>query len=373
MNNDKIYVTRPFLPPLEEYNEYLKKIWESGQLTNNGQFHQQLEQELCNYLGVKYISLFANGTLALITALQAMEIKGEVITTPYSFVATAHSLVWNGITPVFVDVDPVYGNLDPEQIEAAITPKTSAILPVHVYGHPCQHAAIEKIAKNHGLKVLYDAAHAFGVKENNSSVLNYGDLSILSFHATKVYTTLEGGAIVCHSPEMKKHIDNLKNFGFRDYHVVSLGINAKMNEVQAAMGLLQLKYIDAALQKRKQVSDFYFEHLQNTAGLRLLSPAAGVAYNYSYFPVFIDEKTFGKSRDALFEELMKHNIYGRRYFYPLISHCRPYKDLGSAQQGKMPVAEKIAEQVICLPIYQDLEMDTVKIICEIIRSFRAEE
>jgi len=363
---NKIYVTRPFLPPLEEYNEYLKKIWESGQLTNNGQFHQQLEQELCNYLGVKYISLFANGTLALITALQALDIKGEVITTPYSFVATAHSLVWNGITPVFVDVDPVYGNLDPQKIEAAISPKTSAILPVHVYGHPCQHAAIEKIAKNHGLKVLYDAAHAFGVKENNSSVLNYGDLSILSFHATKVFTTLEGGAVVCHTPEMKQHLDNLKNFGFRDYHVVSLGINAKMNEVQAAMGLLQLKYIDAALQKRKQVSDFYFKHLENTAGLRLLSPAAGVAYNYSYFPVFVDEKTFGKSRDALFEALEKNNIFGRRYFHPLITQFPSYRDFATAQPGLTPAAEKIAYQVICLPIYPDLDEDTLRLICKII-------
>ncbi|HOV11185.1 MAG TPA: DegT/DnrJ/EryC1/StrS family aminotransferase [Bacteroidales bacterium] len=366
MEQKKIYVTQPFLPPLEEYNEYLKKIWESGQLTNNGQFHQQLEQELCKYLGVKYISLFANGTLALITALQAIDIKGEVITTPYSFVATAHSLVWNGITPVFVDVDPVYGNLDPKQIEAAITPKTSAILPVHVYGHPCRHLEIKKTAEKFGLKLVYDAAHAFGVKENNSSVLNFGDLSILSFHATKVYTTLEGGAIVCHSPEMKKHIDNLKNFGFRDYHVVSLGINAKMNEVQAAMGLLQLKYIDAALQKRKQVSDFYFEHLQNTAGLRLLSPTAGVTYNYSYFPVFIDKKKFGKSRDELFEALEKNNIFGRRYFHPLITQFPSYRNFATAQPGLMPVAEKIADQVICLPIYPDLDEDTLRFICKII-------
>ncbi len=366
MEQKTIYVTRPFLPPLEEYNEYLKKIWESGQLTNNGQFHQQLEQALCDYLGVKYISLFANGTLALITALQALDIKGEVITTPYSFVATAHSLVWNGITPVFVDVDPVYGNLDPEKIEKAITSRTSAILPVHVYGHPCAHAAIEKIAKDHGLKLIYDAAHAFGVKQDSSTVLNFGDLSILSFHATKVYTTLEGGAIVCHTAEMKKHIDNLKNFGFRDYHVVSLGINAKMNEVQAAMGLLQLKYMDVALQKRKQVNDFYFEQLKNTKGLRLLSPAVNVAYNYSYFPVFVDEITFGRSRDELFEALEKNNICGRRYFHPLITQFPSYRDFSTAKPGLLPEAEKIADQVICLPIYPDLDKNTLRLICSIV-------
>ena len=372
MNNDKIYVTRPFLPPLEEFDEYLKEIWASGQLTNNGQFHQQLEKELCAWLGVNYISLFANGTLALITALQALDIKGEVVTTPYSFVATAHALVWNGITPVFADTDPEYGNLDPRHIEAAITDKTSAILPVHVYGHPCHHAEIEKTAKKHGLKLIYDAAHAFGVQQNGSSILNYGDLSILSFHATKVFTTLEGGAIVCHTPEMKQHIDNLKNFGFRNYEVISLGINAKMNEIQAAMGLLQLKYVDASIEKRRSLSAFYFEQLGDINGIRLLSPASDVHYNYSYFPVFIDEELYGKSRDALYEELIKHNIYGRRYFYPLISHCHPYKDLGSAQQGIMPVAEKIAEQVICLPIFHDLERDIVTNICEIIRNFRAE-
>lgn len=372
MNNDKIYVTRPFLPPLEEFNEYLKEIWASGQLTNNGPFHQQLENELCTYLGVKYISLFANGTLALITALQALDIKGEVITTPYSFVATAHALVWNGIMPVFTDIDPVYGNLDTKKIEEAITEKTSAILPVHVYGHPCNHSEIERIAKKHGLKLIYDAAHAFVVRQNGSSILNYGDLSVLSFHATKVFTTLEGGAIVCHTPEMKQHIDNLKNFGFRNYEVISLGINAKMNEVQAAMGLLQLKYVEASIEKRKSLSSCYFEHLSNINGLRLLTPLDDVRYNYSYFPVFIDEEKYGKSRDALFEELIKHNIYGRRYFYPLISHCPPYKELESAQQGIMPVAEKIAEQVICLPIFQDLDTEKVKFICEIINGFHTE-
>jgi len=364
----KLYVTHPFLPPLEEFNEYLKEIWASGQLTNNGKFHQQLEQELCAYLGVKYISLFANGTLALITALQAMEIKQEVITTPYSFVATAHSLIWNGITPVFVDIDPVYGNLDPQKIEAAITDKTSAILPVHVYGNPCDHTEIEKIAKKHKLKLIYDAAHAFGVKQNDESILNFGDLSVLSFHATKVFHTLEGGAIICHTPEMKEHIDNLKNFGFRNYKVVSLGINAKMNELQAAMGLLQLKYIDIAIEKRKSVNNLYCEQLNDVKGIRLLPTLPNVQYNYSYFPIFVDKEIYGKSRDELFEELEKHNIYGRRYFYPLIGQFPSYRELDSSQPGKTPAAEKIADQVICLPIYPDLEKDIVNLICEIIKS-----
>ncbi len=364
----KIYVTHPFLPPLEEFNEYLKEIWTSGQLTNNGKFHQQLEQELCAYLGVKYISLFANGTLALITALQAMEIKGEVITTPYSFVATAHSLIWNGITPVFVDIDPVYGNIDPQKIEAAITDKTSAILPVHVYGNPCTHTKIEKIAKKHKLKLIYDAAHAFGVKQNDESILNFGDLSVLSFHATKVFHTLEGGAIICHAPEMKEHIDNLKNFGFRNYKVVSLGINAKMNEMQAAMGLLQLKYIDTAIEKRKAVNNFYCRQLNDVKGIRLLPALPNVQYNYSYFPIFVDKAIYGKSRDELFEKLEKHNIYGRRYFYPLIGQFPSYRELDSSQPGKTPAAEKIAEQVICLPIYPDLENNMVSLICEIIKN-----
>jgi len=366
---EKIFVTQPFLPPLDEFNEYLKKIWESKYITNNGPFHEQLEQKLSEYLGVKYISLFSNGTLALITALQALEIKGEVITTPYSFVATAHSLVWNGITPVFTDVDPVYGNLDPEKIEAAITDKTTAILPVHVYGNPCAHAQIEEIAAKHNLKLIYDAAHAFAVKQNGISVLNFGDLSILSFHATKVYNTIEGGAIVCHTPEMKRHIDDLKNFGFRDeITVIAPGINAKMNEMQAAMGLLQLKYIDSNIEKRKIISSEYTAQLSGVKGLRMLSPLPGVDYNYSYFPVFIDKTQYGKNRDQLYAELKTHDIFGRRYFYPLISQFSTYSGLDSAKPGKLPVAEDVAQQVICLPIYPDLDLDTIRYICSIIKS-----
>ena len=366
---DKINVTQPDLPPLEEFQEYLKQIWESKRITNNGPFHQQLEKELCEYLGVKYISLFSNGTLALVTALQALKIRGEVITTPYSFVATTHSLWWNNIKPVFVDVDPVYGDIDPAKIEAAITPRTTAILPVHVYGNPCNMEAIQQIAETYNLKVLYDAAHAFGVKYKGESVLNYGDMSVLSFHATKVFNTFEGGAIVCHDEKTKRHIDDLKNFGFRgETTVVAPGINAKMNEVQAAMGLLQLKYIDKNLQKRKDIARQYRKLLYDLPGLRFMEDMSKVQHCYSYFPVFIDGKKFGKSRDALYEKLKEHNIYTRRYFYPLISQFPTYSGLESAKPGKMPVAEKIAEEVICLPIYPGLRTETVQFICKILKT-----
>jgi dTDP-4-amino-4,6-dideoxygalactose transaminase len=331
-----IMVTQPDLPPLEEFQEYLKQIWESKRITNNGPFHQQLEKELCEYLGVKYISLFSNGTLALVTALQALKIRGEVITTPYSFVATTHSLWWNNIKPVFVDVDPVYGNIDPEKIEAAITPRTTAILPVHVYGNPCNMEAIQQIAETNNLKVMYDAAHAFGVKHKGQSVLNFGDMSVLSFHATKVFNTFEGGAIVCHDEKTKRHIDDLKNFGFRgETTVVAPGINAKMNEVQAAMGLLQLKYIDKNIQKRKDIARQYRELLYDIPGLRFMEDMPEVQHCYSYFPVFIDEEKMGMSRDALYEKLKEHNIYGRRYFYPLISQFPTYRGTGFCTAGEI--------------------------------------
>jgi len=363
-----ILVTQPFLPPLDEFQEYLKKIWESKWLTNNGQFHKELEKELCNYLGVKYISLFSNGTLALITALQALKITGEVITTPYSFVATTHSLWWNGIKPVFVDIEPKTLNLDPDKIEAAITPKTTAIMPVHVYGNPCNVQRIKEIADTYGLKVIYDAAHTFGVTMNNNSVLNFGDLSVMSFHATKVYNTFEGGAIVCHDEATKKRIDNLKNFGFvNETTVVTPGINAKMNEVQAAMGLLQLKYIDENILSRKQIAETYRENLKGIEGLTYLEDILNVKHCYSYFPVFVDKEKYGKTRDELYEELKKNNIFGRRYFYPLISQFPIYKGLDSAKTGKLFVAEKITEQVICLPIYYNLSKEMVYQICEFIK------
>ncbi len=355
--NNPILVTQPLLPPLKEFEVYLKDIWESKWLTNNGKYHQALEKALCEYLGVKYISLFSNGTLALVTALQALRITGEVITTPYSFVATTHSLWWNNIKPVFVDIDPVTFNLDPDKIEAAITSKTTAIMPVHVYGNPCDVERIKGIADTYGLKVIYDACHTFGVTIKGIPVLNFGDLSIMSFHATKVYNTFEGGAIICHDEATKKRIDNLKNFGFiNETTVVAPGINAKMNEIQAAMGLLQLKYIDAAIEKRKKITEYYQQGLNGILGLKYMEDLPDVKHCYSYFPILIEKGKYGKTRDELYEELKKHNIFGRRYFYPLISQFPTYRGLDSAQPGKMPIAEKATSEVICLPIYADLDV-----------------
>jgi dTDP-4-amino-4,6-dideoxygalactose transaminase len=366
--NKPIYVTQPALPPLEEFTEYLKQIWESKILTNNGPFHQQFERDLTEYLGVKYLSLFANGTLALVTALQALRITGEVITTPFSFVATTHSLWWNNIKPVFVDIEPDYFTLDPEKIESAITPQTTAIMPVHVYGNPCKVDAIQKIADIYGLKVIYDAAHAFGVKINGNSILNYGDLSVLSFHATKGFNTIEGGAIICPDEKTKKRIDFLKNFGFADeVTVVEPGINAKMNELQAAYGLLQLKYIDGYIAKRKFIANIYRNKLADIEGIRTLCDIEGIHHSYAYFPILIDEAKYGCSRDELYEKLKSHNIFGRRYFYPLISQFPTYRGLDSARKGNLPVADKVAGQVICLPIYPELEHETVNYICNTIR------
>jgi len=364
-----ITVTRPYLPPLDEFIPYLQSIWESHILTNNGQFHQQLEKELCEYLGVKYISLFANGTLALITALQALKITGEVITTPFSFVASTHCLHWNGIKPVFCDIENNYFTIDPERIEALITPYTTAILPVHVYGNPCDQEKIQKIADKFKLKLIYDAAHAFGVKKDGSSICNWGDLSILSFHATKVFNTFEGGAIVCHDSEMKKHIDDLKNFGFHDeVTVMAPGINGKMNEIQAAFGLLQLKYIDRAIENRKLVSEFYQEKLNDIPGIACMTLVENIEYNYSYFPILIDRNKFRKTRDEVYEELKAQGIFTRRYFYPLISNFAPYKGLESANKDILKVAENIAEKVLCLPIYPDLEISSAEKVCKIIKA-----
>ena len=362
-----IYVTRPALPPLEKFVKYLEQIWENRVVTNQGPFHHQFEQDLADYLGVKHVALFANGTLALVTALQVLRITGEVITTPYSFVATTHALHWNNITPVFADIDPVYCNLDPEKIEAAITPRTTAILPVHVYGKPCDVEKIQEIADIYGLKVIYDAAHAFGVKNNGSSLLNWGDLSILSFHGTKVFTTMEGGAIICHDENTKKRIGYLKNFGFAgETKVVQPGINAKMNEMQAALGLLQLREVEKNISKRRDVASHYRQGLQGIPGIRLLNDVEGIRHNYPYFPIFVDEKEYGTSRDDLYEALKQNHIYGRRYFYPLISHFPIYRGFDSARSSNLPVAEKIANQVICLPIYPDLHSDNVQRIVRIV-------
>ena len=362
-----IYVTQPLLPPLEEFIPYLQQIWDSKQLTNGGQFHQQLEQELCNHLGVKHISLFSNGTLALMTAMQSLRITGEVITTPYSFVATAHSLLWNGIKPVFVDIDPITLNLDPSKVEAAITPQTTAIMPVHCYGHPCDVKGIQKIADNYGLKVIYDAAHAFGVECPDGSILNHGDLSVLSFHATKVFNTFEGGAIVCHDVKTKQRIDQLKNFGFVDeVTVVAAGINGKMSEVNAAFGLLQLKSIHQALQSRKIVDARYRELLTETRGIRCLSENGEKTANYAYFPILV-EADYPLSRDELYQKLRDSGIYARRYFYPIVSDFPMYRGMPSAAHDNLPVAKRISEQVICLPIYPGLSNEQIEFIARLVR------
>jgi dTDP-4-amino-4,6-dideoxygalactose transaminase len=362
---EKIYVTRPELPPFEEVEPLLREIWASRVLTNGGKFHQQLEAALCQYLGVKHISLFTNATIGLITALQALKITGEVITTPYSFVATAHSLLWHGITPVFVDVEPNTLNIDPAKIEAAITPKTTAIMPVHCYGNPCDVDAIDAIAKKHNLRVIYDAAHAFGVKCHCGSVLNHGDLSVLSFHATKVFNTFEGGAIVSPDAETKLRVDQLKNFGFVDETtVIAAGINGKMSEFNAALGLVQLKHVDAAIAARREVDARYRELLQGVEGVTCL-PSSGSTSNYSYFPILLDGKR-GRDREKTYERLKDHQIFARRYFYPLISDFPMYRQLPSSSRSNLPVAAEAADQVLCLPIYPSLGLEQQGLICEIV-------
>ena len=369
-NRDKVFVTSPLLPDLKEFTPYLEEIWRNKWLTNQGPFHEKLEAELCNYLGVKYLNLFSNATLALIVALEALRISGEVITTPYSFVATTHSLWWNNIKPVFVDIEPETFNIDPRRIEAAITPATTAIMPVHVYGNPCNVKEIERIADIYGLRVIYDAAHAFGVKQDGNSLLHYGDLSILSFHATKVYSTIEGGVIVCHDAKMKRRIDFLKNFGFADeVTVVAPGINAKLNELQAAFGLLSLKIVDEAIAKRKKMTEIYRKGLAGIDGISYLPEIPNVQHNYGYFPILVDEHKYGMKRDDLYEKMKQHNIYGRRYFYPLISDFSTYKGLPSAQAGNLPVAVKAASQVICLPMHHELAEEKVNEIIELIKKF----
>lgn len=361
-----IYVTQPYLPPLDEFIPYLEKIWESKVLTNSGPFHCQLEKALCEYLGVEHIALFTNATIALVTALQTLRITGEVITTPYSFVATAHSLLWNGIKPVFVDVDSNTLNMDPSKIEAAITPQTTAIMPVHCYGHPCDVDAIQKIADNYNLKVIYDAAHAFGVQCHCGSVLNHGDLSVLSFHATKVFNTFEGGAIICPDAKTKVRIDQLKNFGHvGEVNVVAPGINGKMSEIIAAFGLLQLNYIDDVIAKRKEIDSNYRKLLAGVKGIQCLGDAGEVKANYAYFPILV-QADYPISRDDLYQKLKDIGIHPRRYFYPLISEFPMYRGLHSAHKGNLTVASKAALEVLCLPIYPALDMHTVEKITQFI-------
>lgn len=368
MRDKPVYVTRPYLPPLEEFLPYLEQIWENRILTNNGPFHQQFEQALCEHLGVEHIALVTNGTVALIIALQALGIKGEVITTPYSFAATSHSLVWNNIKPVFVDIDPNTCNLDPNRIEAAITPETTAIMPMHCYGNPCDVDRIQEIADAHDLRVIYDAAHAFGVTLNGESLLRHGDFSTLSFHATKVFNTFEGGAIVCRDAHAKQQIDYLKNFGFaNEVTVVAPGINGKMSEINSAFGLVQLNHVESALQRRREIEDAYRQGLSQVAHVTLLPSLPATESNAAYFPIFVGEG-YPLSRDALYEYLKSKGINGRRYFYPLISDMPVYRDLESAKPENLPVARQVAESVICLPIYPDLPLEQVREIIGLIRN-----
>ena len=365
MNKDIITVTSPLLPNLDEFTDSLKEIWESKWITNNGQFHQKLEAALAEYLKVPYVSLFTNGTLPLLTALQALRITGEVITTPYSFVATTHALWWNGIKPVFVDIDPSTGNIEPQKIEAAITPRTTAILPVHVYGKPCDTEAIQAIADKYGLKVIYDAAHAFGVEVNGESLLNAGDMSTLSFHATKVFNTIEGGAMVMHDEKTKQRIDYLKNFGFaNEIEVVGPGINSKMDEVRSAYGLLNLKQVDAAIASRQKVAVAYRKALRNVDGISFWDDMPGVRHNYSYFPIFIDAEKYGMTRDELYMKMKDQGVWSRRYFYPLISEFSTYRGLESSRPENLPNAHRMADTVICLPMHHALEENEIDRILE---------
>ena len=367
MNKDIITVTSPLLPNLDEFTESLKEIWESKWITNNGQFHQKLEAALAEYLKVPYVSLFTNGTLPLLTALQALRITGEVITTPYSFVATTHALWWNGIKPVFVDIDPSTGNIDPQKIEAAITPRTTAILPVHVYGKPCDTEAIQAIADKYGLKVIYDAAHAFGVEVNGESLLNAGDMSTLSFHATKVFNTIEGGAMVMHDEKTKQRIDYLKNFGFaNEVEVVGPGINSKMDEIRSAYGLLNLKQVDAAIAARQKVAVAYREALRNVDGISFWDDMTGVRHNYSYFPIFVDAEKYGMTRDELYMKMKDQGVWSRRYFYPLISEFSTYRVLESSHPENLPNAHMMADTVICLPMHHALSEEEINRIIDCI-------
>lgn len=358
-----IYVTQPYLPEVSEFIPYIERIWENKILTNGGELHNQLEKELENFLGVKNVVLFSNGTSALITAIQALDLPegGEVITTPYSFVATAHSIIWNKLKPVFVDIESHSPNIDIDKIKDAYSDKTVAIMPVHCYGIPCNVKEIDAFAKAKNIKVLYDAAHAFGVKVEDGSVLNYGDMSVLSFHATKVFNTFEGGAVICHTPEMKQKLNKLKNFGIINggADVTSFGSNGKMSEIHAAFGLLQLKYIDKLILQRKKIYELYTNELKEIEGIDLLSRNLAISDNYSYLPIVIN-KNYPLSRDDLFNKIIENDIFPRKYFYPLITDFKAYKKYKSYT----PNSRNLSKCVLCLPIYPNLEEENIKeIIC----------
>lgn len=366
--NDFTYVTQPRLPSLDDLFKHFEKIWDSKRITNKGEYLQRFEKALCDFLNVENCSLVVNGTLALIIGLKSLDLKGEVITTPYSFVATTHAIHWNGLKPVFCDIEKETCNIDSEKIESLISSNTSAILPVHVYGNPCNIKRIDELSKDYGLKVIYDAAHAFNTKISDESILNYGDLSVLSFHATKVFNTIEGGAIVTEDKNLKKQIDLLVNFGFSDEEsVVDIGINGKMNELQSAYGLLELEIVVNEIEKRKKIAEFYRENLQDIDGIRFLGKVNGVSHSNPYFPIFIDEKIYGKSREEVYDILKKNKINSRKYFYPLISEFLPYKDLPSANFENLPIAKEISNQVLCLPIYGDLTIDILEKICKLLK------
>lgn len=366
-----VYVTCPSLPPLDEFYAYLQDIWRSRMITNNGNFLQEFEKALAEYLGVRHLSVVANGTLALLIALKALEIEGEVITTPFSFVATAHSILWSGLTPVFADIDEQTFNLDPDRVEKVISPRTRAILPVHVYGNPCDVNGFKQLSKAHGLRLIYDAAHAFGVKWKGATILEYGDLSVLSFHATKVFNTVEGGAIISQNQAMKNRIDRMRNFGFSgETQVMGVGINAKMNELQSAYGLLQLKYIDRCVDQRKVLAARYLKDLSSVPGISVAGQLPDVDTNYGYLPIRVDREAYGKTRDQLYERLKSMNIFCRRYFYPLITAFSPYQEMVSAKRENLPVATKVAEQILCLPLFHDMEERTLNTITRIIEDFR---
>ena len=368
MEKNVITVTSPLLPSLNDFMPYLQDIWNRKWLTNNGYYHQELESALAEYLKVPYVSLFTNGTLPLMCALQALRITGEVITTPYSFVATTHALWWNGIKPVFVDIDPITCNIDPNKIEAAITPKTTAIMPVHVYGRPCDTKRIQEIADKYGLKVIYDAAHAFGVMVNGESILNAGNMSSLSFHATKVFNTIEGGALVMKDEQTNKRIDYLKNFGFAgETEIVAPGINGKMDEIRSAYGLLNLKQVDIAIAARQKIANFYKNAFRTVEGVTFMEDIPDVCHNYSYFPIFINAHKYGMTRDELYFRMKERNVLGRRYFYPLISEFSIYRGLESARPENLPVAHKVADSVICLPMYYGLTETELSIIINVIK------
>lgn len=368
--SEKIFVTRPHLPPLEELMPYLEMIWQRRVLTNGGPYHVQLEQALCETFGAQYVSLFNNGTIALLTSLQALGLTGEIITTPFSFVATSHCLLWLGLTPVFVDIDPHTLNIDPRQVEAAITPRTSAILAVHCYGRPCDTSALADIAGTHGLKILYDAAHAFGVLQDGKSILNKGDLSSLSFHATKVFNTFEGGAVVSHDAAIRTRIEQLKNFGITgETSVDAVGINGKLNEFSAALGLVQLGHVEQAVAERGKIDSLYRDLLKNVPGIHCLEWPEGSTPNYAYFPILVEDD-FPLGRDELYEKFKDNDIFSRRYFYPLISEFAMYRHLPSAAPDNLPVATAAAKKVLCLPIYPDLPMEQAKRIVGIIAGER---